>query len=221
MGLTTPKVYRWPAEAEQLVAEPALLIATVHTPKTAKREFARQRVREALVEILAGRLNCPVHVFRLTAAPGEPPRLAAPYQEIGISFSHDAGCSIIAINLSGPIGIDLLQLDDKPSWENETLSLAADYLGPEISAQLHSLTGQKQISEFAQAWVAHEARLKALGLPLSEWSAALEKQLENCLVYRLNLPAPMYAAVATGSRQDRLQTAHAKPLEQLTGFTDR
>ena len=190
------QVHRWPAEAQQLLAEPQLLIAAVDTEKTAKRETVRQLVRRVLQEILSQRLGCAREEIQWLASPGQPLQLAAPHQQIGLSFSHEAGCSLIAINLAGPVGIDLLLQSENPAWQDEIPQLAADYLGPQVAAQLNRSTAASQTRQFAIAWAAHEARLKCLGLALSEWTPALGEQLAHCRTQALALSPNYLAAVA-------------------------
>lgn len=196
MGWAAPTVHRWPAEAQQLLAEPSLLIATVDTAKTAKRETVRQLVRRAAGEILALRLPGRAAPIQLLSKPGLPLRLAPPDQSIGISFSHEAGCSLIAINLNGPIGADLLQTPENPAWQREILSLANDYLGPEIAAQLARQSVPEQARHFATAWTQHEARLKCLGLALCEWTPDLQQILGACRAQSLMLARDYFGAIA-------------------------
>lgn len=195
--MDTPVILHWPEDAKRIHETQNLVIATVDTPKTQKRTLARQAVRTALSEIIAGRLNCPANSVRLeNLPPGQGLKLAPPHQNIGVSFSHESTCSVIAINLVGPIGIDLLQMESHPAWAAEIRQLASDYLGQETSLELESLSEAQRPVAFARHWVKHEARLKCLGQPLVEWSASLRQAFTDLSCLELPRIEGMYAAIA-------------------------
>lgn len=192
MKAVTP--LRWPADLEELVAQPRLLIATVDTPSTAKRDFARRRVRAALGDLLARRLGVPRETIRFVAQPGQPIRLAPPYAQIGLSVSHEAGLSLLAIDLAGPVGIDLLLPSELAS--DEIRRLANDYLGPASTQRIAARPVAERAGAFASAWTAHEAALKCLGLPLGEWQPEIGRHLARCRLTPLRLAAPYLGMLA-------------------------
>ena len=179
-------VLRWPASFD---AAQERLIVAVDTPDTPIRETARQQVRDVLREILGD--------VELISRPGQPIRVAGQVKTPGISVSHEAGLSLVAVHFGGPVGIDLLRMPEYPDWRAELLTLAVDYLGPIIARQIAALPPIEQLACFASAWTRHEARLKCLGLGLEEWSDLLENRLAPCRVQTLILPSGYIGAVAT------------------------
>lgn len=161
----------------------------IDTPPTPIRDQARQRVRRILQEILGDET--------LIDKPGQAIRLARPDNQIGISVSHETGLSLLAIHFAGPVGIDLLKIPDDPDWAAQIPSLARDYLGPVLVRQISDQPLLQQMTGFAQAWAAHEARLKCQGLALTEWSSSLEASLAGIRVQPLALPAGYVGAIAT------------------------
>ena len=181
-----PAVLRWPAAFD---TAQDLLIVAIDTPPMLIRDTARQLVRGVLREILGD--------AELISPPGQAIRLARTDSTIGISVSHESGLSLLAVNFSGPVGIDLLRIPDDPDWASQIQALAGDYLGPKVAQQITDLAAQEQMTSFAQAWAAHEARLKCQGLALAEWSSELEASLAECCAQPLVLPAGFVGAVAT------------------------
>lgn len=170
-----------------------LHILTIETPETPFRGNARLLVRQALHAALVKLLAVDEADISLISTPGLSVRLAPPWEHIGISLSHEPGLSLAAIHLAGPVGIDLMRLG-KPLPDIERL--ARDYLGPAAAAAIAGQAGEKQQSGFAQAWVCHEARLKCLALPITEWTPELDKQLARCTATNLAMPVGWIAAVA-------------------------
>jgi len=181
-----PAIMRWPAAFDKTQE---LLIVAVDTKNTPIRESARQLVRSVLREILGD--------VELISDPGQPIRLARPDSRLGISVSHENGLSLLAINLSGPVGIDLLRTPDSTDCQAQIPTLAGDYLGPEAARRIANLPPGEQMLAFTQAWTAHEAGLKCWGRALGEWNVTLEKELAACRMHPLPLPAGYVGAVAT------------------------
>jgi phosphopantetheinyl transferase len=67
------------------------------------------------------------------------------------------------------LGVDVLHLSAVPDAPT-SLSLAQDYFAPDLLHPLQTLKGEALRLAFAQAWVAHEARLKARGEGLMEFA---------------------------------------------------
>jgi 4'-phosphopantetheinyl transferase len=169
---------------------PALWTLQVPAPRTNLRDTARDLVREALQAHLPTLLSC-VQVS-IVSAPGEPPRLAAPHEGIGLSIAHESGLSLVAIHAQGPVGVDVMQVIAMP----DALDVALAYLGPEAAQALAERPADQIDRAFAQAWTAHEARLKCLGMQLEEWHEGLDALLNACSLLALPLPAPWVAHLA-------------------------
>jgi 4'-phosphopantetheinyl transferase len=134
-----------------------------------ERQAARLRIRQALCEALAQLYGlAPAQVMIHFSAGRAPavsfsgaPGLNAP----GISISHDGPLSLAAIHRHGPVGIDVMRVQDIPDWP----SLARDYLGPAVLASIEATPAPARAGALARAWTEHEARLKCHGRQLSEW----------------------------------------------------
>ena len=174
------------------------VVLMVRTPDTTLREEARSLVRTALRSFLAPLAGCVPDMVPLEIEPGQPPRLALAKPPLGLpvslSISHDAGLSLAAVRLGGPVGVDLMRVTDAalPDWQ----ALAHDYLGPDAAIQLEGLGLAQRPAAFARAWTRHEAELKCLGLPLQEWSLDLAQKTGQCRFSELVLPAPYVGTVA-------------------------
>ncbi|HEY3432986.1 MAG TPA: 4'-phosphopantetheinyl transferase superfamily protein [Rhodocyclaceae bacterium] len=185
-------IHHWPEDGVAPLWHQGLLVAAITTPNTQDRTQARRLVRSALVELLAAKLGCDRADIQLIDQPGQAVRLALPRDKgksLGVSISHEPGLSLLAINLHGPIGIDLMQCPEAPPWQTEIPQLARDYLGPDIARELANLPPQAQALLFAKYWTQQEARLKCLGLGLEEWSVARQQQFARLENYALALPA--------------------------------
>jgi 4'-phosphopantetheinyl transferase len=134
-----------------------------------QRDDARRQIRQAAREALAAVLRMPTADITIASAPGTPPHvlLAGVGSHIGISFSHEDGYGLAAINLHGPIGADIMGVQNIPDWQ----TVARDYLGPDIVAALQNTTNRPLA--FTQAWTQREAALKCHAQQLSEWQAVL------------------------------------------------
>jgi 4'-phosphopantetheinyl transferase len=180
------------------VAVDGLYVLAVKTPASPLRDNARSMIRAALRDKLMALLAVAAGNITLLSTPGEPIRLAPPWERIGVSVSHEAGLSLAAINLHGAVGIDLLRLGEPLA---DMPALARDYLGPAAAAKLGTLPVSERPAAFAQDWTGLEARLKCLGQALSEWTPELEVQLAACTVTNLAMPTGWVAAVATPGKR--------------------
>ena len=193
-------VHAWPAGAEQALGElrsdRALTVISVRTPETELRRTARRTIRNALQEVLGALLQRPIGSILFTSLPGQAIALDLPNPHISLSVSHAAGLSVAAIRVGAAIGIDLMRIEpgaaELPDWAR----IAQDYLGPQVNAGLATLAPALRAVSFAHAWTRHEAGLKCLGLPLTEWTPALAHRLAPCVVTALALPAPYCGALA-------------------------
>jgi 4'-phosphopantetheinyl transferase len=178
--VTALAVHLWPGPAPApqdglfailiSTATTALDVAQPAAPSpAAQRDAARRAIRLAAREALAAVLGVPIADITIASTPGTPPTilLAGRTSIIGCSFSHEANYTLAAFNLQGPIGADLMQVQDIPDWQ----TVARDYLGPHIAAALQ--TAADQPHAFTQAWTQREAALKCHAQQISEWQADL------------------------------------------------
>jgi len=153
-------VLLWPGSAP--APQDGLFAILIRT--AVPREAARRSIRLAACEALASVLRIPSRDIEIVSTPGTQPHvlLAGAASRIGVSFSHDAGYSLAAINLQGPVGADLMRVQDIPDWP----AIARDYLGPGFACLRDSRA-------YTQAWTQREAALKCHAHHISEWQADL------------------------------------------------
>ncbi|WP_332876950.1 4-phosphopantetheinyl transferase [Massilia sp. S19_KUP03_FR1] len=181
--MRTP-VHWWPFTA--LIAPEGVLVIGIEGD--GDRARARVRIREAIHDAL---LALTGNAVTLHGDSGEAPwALGADGQRIGLSISHEAALSIAAINLHGPIGVDMLDTQ----LPADALAVALDYLGPEAAQALTVAEPQARPAVFTAAWTDHEARLKCLGIELGEWDA--NPLLAQCQVFALDLPEGLTGTLA-------------------------
>ena len=172
-----------------------LHLLSVPMLKACTREDARLRVRKALKERLRELLGDCGNAAALRSMPGQAVCLPAPFAHIGLSISHEPGLSVAAINLVGPVGIDLMCLHAPlPDME----ALAMDYLGRSVCDAIQQRPAAERPDVFARAWTAHEACLKCLHLPLVEWTPELAKRLAACRWIAIETAPGVVASVAVG-----------------------
>ncbi|MGK5059811.1 4'-phosphopantetheinyl transferase family protein [Janthinobacterium sp. LB2P49] len=152
------------------------------------RAEARLRIRAAVREAAARWLKMDIEAISVASTPGTPPRLLLAGRAATLSFSHDEGLSLAAIGLHGPVGIDVMRVQDISDWFN----LARDYLGPQAADELAARPAAQRPLALAQAWTAREAALKRAGLQLAEWNGAAPA----CRLHALALAAPHVATLA-------------------------
>ena len=170
-----------------------LHLLSVPTPNTSIRENARLLVRVALKDRLREVLGSSGNDAVLRSMPGQGFFLAAPLTHIGLSISHQPGLSVAAINLAGPVGIDLMRL--RPALP-DMRALALDYLGPAVCDAIQQHPAVDRLDVFSRAWTAHEACLKCLRLPLVEWTPALAKRLAFCRCMAIETAPGFVASIA-------------------------
>jgi 4'-phosphopantetheinyl transferase len=192
-------ILHWPA-APQFFAETdskSIVVLGVSTPHSAIRNEARKQIRLALHQVLGSLLNRPPESIQIVSQAGQPLRLSSPDQNIGLSVTHEPGLSLAAINRHGPVGIDLMVISEQSSWMADWEGVANDYLGEDARRRIAKEQPAHRIKAFAQEWTRLEASLKCYGLPLIESTPALDRQLKQCCLFELILPAGMVGAVAT------------------------
>ncbi|MEO8278283.1 MAG: 4'-phosphopantetheinyl transferase superfamily protein [Ideonella sp.] len=107
-----------------------------------------------------------------------------------VSFSHEAGASLLAWCATGAIGVDLVDLDSLAlASQQELAATAALYLGPiEAAAVAAAPQASEARLRFAVGWASLEARLKCLGLELDEWQSARADSLDSTAVVQVFVP---------------------------------
>jgi 4'-phosphopantetheinyl transferase len=161
------------------------------------RAVARRRIRVALREALAQLTGVAAGDIAIESVPGQAPSVSfagvsRDHAVPGIAITHDGTLSLAAINLHGPVGIDLMQVHDIADLN----ILARDYLGPTVTAHLDEIAPAERAAAFARAWTERETRLKCRGLQLSEWTPESERRTAGCRCIPLVLPAGLVGTLA-------------------------
>ncbi|WP_374514693.1 4'-phosphopantetheinyl transferase superfamily protein [Niveibacterium sp.] len=157
---------RWPVHAWPLQGPPPTarcVVLALDLPAVVPRVDARAAVRAAARDYIAMHLGAAPESMALLTQPGSAPRVAG--HAIGLSFSHEPGCSLIAVNWDGAVGVDLMRVTLPEDWA----AVARDYLGPDAAAQIAAATPAQRAEAFSQAWTRLEAGLKLRGEALREW----------------------------------------------------
>lgn len=179
-----------PGQLARLHVDTDLLLISITTDPGASRAQARLGIRTHLRDALGEWLDVKPCGITFVSVPGRPPRVILDgAREPGLSISHEAGLSLAAVNLQGPVGVDLMKTQDVPDW----LIVSKDYLGPTTTCQLLATPDTQRTLAFTEAWCQREALLKLHGQPLME-STALPV-LAGC-VGQIDLPLPWVAMVA-------------------------
>lgn len=195
----------WPDAApralEALRGAQALAVIHITTPNTEIRHAAREHLRAALRELLAALLQQPAATLPLVSQPGQALRLDLPGTPIGLSVSHAPGLSVAAVHRHGAVGVDVMRIGEGADWMPDWETVARDYLGPQAQGRIAQMAPDLRACAFAREWTALEARLKCLGMGLTEWTPALEQRLATCTVTPLDLPPGLCGAVAVPKAQ--------------------
>jgi 4'-phosphopantetheinyl transferase len=154
----------WPARLAPACAG----VVVIGVAGATSRPAARAAIRAALRDAVAQLAGVPGADVAILSEPGRAPAVSIRGMRglPGIAISHDADLSLGAINLDGPVGVDLMRVSEIPDWR----AVAHDYLGPAVTATLDATAPALRARAFAQAWTAREARLKCHGMPLAEWT---------------------------------------------------
>jgi 4'-phosphopantetheinyl transferase len=188
-------VHRWPGPTpvpqDGLFAILISTVAPTAPDAGTYRDAARRQLRQAACEALAAVLCIPADDISIVSRPGQPPSilLGGHASTMGISLSHDGDYSLAAINLQGPVGADILRVQDIPDWQ----AVARDYLGAALTEALLALSASERPQAFSQAWANREAQLKLEGRHLAEWTASTTASEVRSLI----LPTGIVGALAT------------------------
>ena len=203
MSVLTPLAICWAGDARgSPLAEPrglALLGVRGQSARESDRETARLRIRAVLTAALAAHVGTDAGRVALHSSQGVAPwavvSLDAGEQRVALSISHDGDLSVAAYSFCGAVGIDVMSISPVPDWR----AVARDYLGPDAARKLAARPDGERDAAFAHAWSEHEARLKCLGLPLSEWCDERAVALQSCRCFPLALPESYVGYVALPS----------------------
>lgn len=160
--------------------EHGALLVGVAGPERHERAAARLAIRALLREELGAWSGLAPDRIALHGGAGAPPyallQRAEGVLHVGLSISHEGRFSVAAWRPHGAVGVDLAPIVALP----DCLDLARDYLGPEAAAALAARPPARRPAAFAQAWSAHEASLKCLGIGLVEWDAEIARRVAGC-----------------------------------------
>ena len=170
---------------EDLRSARALAVIRVSFPGAQSRPIARDRTRAAIREAIGAFLSLPPASVALESHPGQPPSVRMSGVQIGLSVSHEAKESVAAIRVGGAVGVDIVRSRSDSNLTQHWKTVALDYLGPRARSRIARMPAEDQIASFLRSWTRLEARLKCLGMPLSEWNPALDSMLESCLTVEL------------------------------------
>lgn len=167
-------------------------------PPAQRREQQRRTLRHAARQILAEYLQCPPEAVPLSFPANAPPRLDGTWRghPLGLSISHAEGLSLLAICPDGPVGVDIVKVENLPDWEN----IAQHYLGPTTTRELRQTPPEHRPHAFARAWAALEACCKRHGQGVREWGREMETRLHACETAAVEGLPPGYAGVVAVCR---------------------
>ena len=162
-------------------------------PPERQRQRQRAAARQALAAELAAWLGLAPADIVLSDARGQAPcarrQDGAALPAIGLSIGHEAALSLLAWWPGGAVGVDVVRLPAALT-RREMAALRQTYFGQERpAAVVESSLSAIELRAFALDWAIHEARLKAAGLALTEWTPALEARLAGWRCAELPLPA--------------------------------
>jgi 4'-phosphopantetheinyl transferase len=195
--MDAPVRVRWWADGAFATPAPAgehASVRVVAVRNQPDRATARRTIRAALLAALVEASALPSGRIALCGDAGEAPyALLDGARRIPLSISHDGDLSIAALRLDcGAVGIDLMRVTDVPDWQ----AVARDYLGPACAAALDRVPAPAHAAAFARAWSEREARLKCLGLPLTEWRIDDDARVAACRCLALAVPEGYAACLA-------------------------
>ena len=179
-------VFEWSNDLSNLHMDDGLLVIALRTLPTTQRAEARKCIRDVIQEVLASLLNCTASEIKLLSQTGQAIKFLNENHNIGLSISHESMLSLVAINMNGQVGVDLMAIESIPDAA-ELQMIAKEYLGTRVAEYISSQPIGLQKVAFANAWTAFEASLKLKGDALTEWSTIVDEKLKNIQPIRLAL----------------------------------
>jgi len=124
------------------------------------------------------------------------PALEGDGARLGFNLSHSEGIALFALVWGREVGVDIERVQAGVDLE----TLAQRYLPAQEAAALRALPPVRRPDAFTQAWVRHEAYLKALGLGFSSPTPPPEQDRWVCLDLQVG---PEYrAALVVSAKQE-------------------
>ncbi len=174
-------MFWWPAQPP---SDARCVVLALRLPVSLPRPEARAHVRKAARAYIATRLGCAPDAVPLQTEPGLAPQVIG--SAFGVSFSHEPGCSLVAVHWDGPVGVDLMHVALPDDW----VVLARDYLGAAVAKRLANTAAEERAQAFSQAWTELEAGFKLRGEALREWHSGDEPTAMTTTHRRLELALP-------------------------------
>lgn len=148
----------------------------------------KHRVAHGILRLLLGQaLQMPPSALRFEQGPRGKPHLSPPCP-LHFNLSHSGEEALLAMDLRGPLGVDLETVGRTRSLEG----LTRHSFAPEEQAQWQALPEALKVEGFYAGWTRKEAFIKALGegmyRPLSSFVVNLDPR-EPCTL-RLTRPDP-------------------------------
>lgn len=84
------------------------------------------------------------------------------------NLSHSGSLAIYALCPDREVGVDVEIVDRGRATARDEVAIARRMLGAQVAARLAGLDADRRHREFLAAWVAHEARVKCLGVGIGE-----------------------------------------------------
>ncbi len=182
--------------------------------------------RANLRKILSQAIDCKPREVPLLFSEYGKPELAAPYHSLNFNLSHSNNLAIVALNIDGPIGVDLEALDRAP----DLLECETSFCHPEEMISL-PLDKRSRADHLLQIWTAKEAVLKALGTGMSHSPKTLKiffqgqggvavsnpilAGIENQRLHQLHHPAlVLHQAIVSAPQSIRLIKIMESPFEK-------
>ena len=173
-----------------------LFVFGIDTDIEMHRNEVRKKVRNISRVIIGGILDCNLDEIELLVMPGQPVRLSNGHDSVGLSISHEIGMSLLAVNLRGAVGVDLILLDEDFDLASDYALVSIDYLGMEKFNFIENQPDEHKNLLFSCAWTEMEAALKCQELNLCEWNESLAAAKEKCLNIKLDLHCGMVGSVS-------------------------
>ncbi len=182
----------WLADMDQHVDDLARFESVLTVEERTKRIGIRlERVRNQSIlsrgilrSVLAPYVNCDANDVEFETEPLGKPRLsdrhvAAVGHEIYFNVSHSEGLLAIAVNSSGPVGVDI----EKVRKIDQLDTIASTLFSTEQQRVLSKLGANERLDLFFKYWVHREAVTKALGVGLLE-HVEIEYPMQTALAPR-------------------------------------
>lgn len=173
-------VQAWPGRLSfgpegMLVLGLELALPQAHSRSADTRTQARLALRLALTQALAELLQRPLADIQIDNQRGQPPKIrltgAATSNPLPqCSFAYSDTYALAAVNLHGPIGVDLAPVLEVPDWQ----AVTRDYLGTQVYTRIQAMPAAQRPRALAQAWCLLVAQFKCRAEALTEWQGEWE-----------------------------------------------